>query len=56
MSRFGDKQTNSVSKKLRGRLRDIIYTSQQNLYEVFKLGMTGQTLDLDGLRKITTDL
>ena len=59
MSRFGgqDKSTlKNQATKLRGLVRDIFYTSKQNLYEIFKLGMTGNSLDLDGFNTILQEL
>ena len=42
--------------KLRGIIRDIFYTSRQNLYEVFKLGMTGKSLDAEGFALIVNEI
>ena len=55
MSRFGGKDTGAVKQsvaKLRGLIRDIFYTSKQNLYEIFKIGMTGTCLDDEGFSHI----
>jgi len=59
ISRFGGKDANALrqhASKLRGIVRDVIYTSKQNLYDMFKLGMTGNSLDLDGLKRIVSEL
>ena len=37
--------------KLKGIVRDIFYTSKQNLYEIFKIG-AGNTLDIEGFTRI----
>jgi len=36
-------------------LRDLFYSTRQNLYELFKIGMTGASLDLEGFLKIVGD-
>ena len=33
-------------------LKDMIYSTKQNLYELFKSGMAGNALDLEGFSKI----
>jgi len=33
-------------------MRDMIYTSNKSLYELFKEGATGGALDLDGFNKV----
>ena len=37
-------------------LKDIIYSTKQNLYELFKNGMTGNSLDLEGFSRIISDI
>ena len=39
-------------KKLLGVMRDMIYTSNTSLYELFKEGATGGALDLEGFSKV----
>ena len=54
MSRFGGKDGSAVkasAAKLTGIVRDIFYTSKQNLYEIFKIG-AGNTLDIEGFTRI----
>jgi len=41
-------------KKVVGMLRDLFYSTRQNLYEIFKIGMSGQSLDLEGFTKIVS--
>ena len=36
------------AEKITGFLRDIVYSSKQNLYELFRVGMAGNALDLEG--------
>ena len=48
MSRFGNHDRAARKQqvvRLRGLIRDIFYTAKTNLYEIFKLGMTGNSLD-----------
>ena len=55
ISRFGGKDGSQVKQsvaKLRGLIRDIFYTSRQNMYEIFKIGMTGSSLDEEGFAHI----
>ena len=41
--------SNKVSaERITALLRDMVYSSRQNLYELFRIGMTGNGLDLDG--------
>ena len=42
-------------KKVVGMLRDLFYSTRQNLYEIFKIGMTGQSLDIEGFLKIVAE-
>ena len=59
MSRFGGKDGSQVKQnvaKLRGLIRDIFYTSRQNLYEIFKIGMTGSSLDEEGFAHIVAEV
>lgn len=59
MSRFGGLDRGAKKQqaaKLRGLLRDIFYTSKTNLYEIFKLGMTGNSLDCDGFVRIVNEM
>ena len=59
MSRFGGKDGTALrqhASKIRGIIRDVIYTSKQNLYDLFKVGMTGNSLDLEGLQRIVSEL
>lgn len=37
-------------------LRDVFYTSGQTLYDLYKLGMNGKTLDLEGFTKICEEI
>ena len=39
-------------KKLLGVMRDMIYTSNTSLYELFNEGATGGALDLEGFSKV----
>jgi len=41
---------------LRGLIRDIFYTSRQNLYEIFKIGMTGNSMDSEGFWTIVSEV
>ena len=59
MSRFGGKDATAVkaqAARLRGIIRDIFYTSKQNLYEIFKVGMTGKGCDSEGFERIITSV
>lgn len=59
MSRFGGADRTAKKQqvgKLRGLLRDIFYTSKTNLYEIFKLGMTGNSLDCEGFVRIVNEM
>ena len=55
MSRFATKDPSALkaeAARLRGIIRDIFYTSKQNIYEIYRFGMTGQSLDLEGFTRI----
>lgn len=59
MSRFGGNDKTAVKSqvaRLKGIIRDIFYTSKQNLYEIFKIGMTGQSLDAEGFTEIVNQI
>ena len=59
ISRFGGKDSSQVKQsaaRLRGLIRDIFYTSRQNLYEIFKIGMTGTSLDEEGFIHIVAEI
>ncbi len=59
MSRFGGKDAGALkthAAKVRAIIRDVIYTSKENLYDLFKVGMTGNSLDLEGLLRIVSEL
>ncbi len=59
MSRFGGKDAGALKNhaaKVRAIIRDVIYTSKENLYDLFKIGMTGNALDLEGLLRIVSEL
>ena len=59
ISRFGGKDAGAVKQsvmRLKGLIRDIFYTSRQNLYEIFKIGMTGQSLDAEGFYTIISEV
>jgi len=36
-------------------IRDIFYTCQRTLFDLFKLGMSGQTVDRDGFQRIVLE-
>jgi len=38
--------------KLMQHLRDLFYSTRKNLYEIFKLSKTGNTIDFEGFRKL----
>ena len=38
--------------KITAMFKDMIYSTKQNLYEIFKAGMTGNALDCEGLSRI----
>ena len=44
------------SEKITAMLKDMIYSTKQNLYELFKTGMSGNALDLDGLTRIIAEV
>ena len=48
----GTVNTRERRKKLIGVIRDIFYSSKQNLYEIFKLGMAGSQMDAEGFQRI----
>ena len=59
MSRFGAKDTSALksrASKLRGVIRDVIYTSKQNMYELYRTHMTGKTLDCEGFQRLVADV
>lgn len=59
MSRFGGADRTQKKKeaaKLRGLLRDIFYTSKTNIYEIFKIGMTGNSCDIEGFQRIVSEM
>ena len=59
LSRFGGNDrtaTKASALKLCGLIRDIFYTSKQNLYEIFKMGMTGNSLDHEGFTLIIDEM
>jgi hypothetical protein len=44
------------AEKITAMLKDMIYSTKQNLYELFKVGMTGNSLDLEGLSRIVSEV
>ena len=46
----------SEAEKITAMLKDMIYSTKQNLYELFKVGMTGNSLDCEGLSRIVSEV
>ena len=44
------------AEKITAMLKDMIYSTKQNLYELFKVGMTGNSLDLEGLSRLVNEV
>ena len=59
MTRFGTKDPTQLKARaatLKGVIRDVIYTSKQNLYDLFKSHMTGKALDSEGFMRLVGEV
>jgi hypothetical protein len=49
------RSSNSSAGKVIGMLQDVFYATKRNLYELFRVGTQGKTLDFDGFKSIIAD-
>ena len=50
------KESKVQAQAICAMLKDMIYATKQNLYELFKVGMTGSSLDLEGFKRIISEV